>query len=363
MNDLERWMRHALALADRGRGFVEPNPMVGAVVLDSAGTTGRRRLAPEVRRAARRGVRAAKRPANAPAAGRSSSRSNRAATTGRPRPAPTRFCRPASRGSSRRWPTRSRRSPAAGSTMLRDAGVEVHVGLCEAEAQRLNAPYLKLLRTGRPWVHAKWAMTLDGKIATAHRRFEVDQRRGVAPARSRTARPHGRDRRRARNRDRRRPAADGPPAGAASAGARGGAASGDLPERCQLRATARDVPVIVYTARERGETRAGSRATAGGPARRVTPGCHSTRCSPTRPAAVHERAGRRRGGPARLVPRRERGGRVSRLRRAEGRRWPDAPSPVAGSGIERMADALRLVEFTASDRARTCTCTASERSL
>ena len=30
----------------------------------------------------------------------------------------------------------------------------------------MNAPYLKRLRTGRPWVHGKWAMTLDGKIAT-----------------------------------------------------------------------------------------------------------------------------------------------------------------------------------------------------
>ena len=37
MDTLERWMRHALALAEKGRGFVEPNPMVGAVVLDSAG--------------------------------------------------------------------------------------------------------------------------------------------------------------------------------------------------------------------------------------------------------------------------------------------------------------------------------------
>ena len=37
VNDLEHWMRHALDLAERGRGFVEPNPMVGAVVLDAAG--------------------------------------------------------------------------------------------------------------------------------------------------------------------------------------------------------------------------------------------------------------------------------------------------------------------------------------
>ena len=34
-----------------------------------------------------------------------------------------------------------------------------------SEADR-NAPYLKLMAKGRPYVHAKWAMTLDGKIAT-----------------------------------------------------------------------------------------------------------------------------------------------------------------------------------------------------
>ena len=49
---------------------------------------------------------------------------------------------------------------------LQQAGAVVDVGLMESEAGWLNAPYLKLLRTGRPWVIAKWAMTLDGKIAT-----------------------------------------------------------------------------------------------------------------------------------------------------------------------------------------------------
>src|SRR5262249_4579827 len=53
-----------------------------------------------------------------------------------------------------------------GAALLRGAGLTVDVGLCEAEARRLNAPYLKLLASGRPYVHLKWAMTLDGKICT-----------------------------------------------------------------------------------------------------------------------------------------------------------------------------------------------------
>lgn len=53
-----------------------------------------------------------------------------------------------------------------GVELLRAGGVEVEVGLLQTEAMKLNAPYLKLLRTGQPWVIAKWAMSLDGKIAT-----------------------------------------------------------------------------------------------------------------------------------------------------------------------------------------------------
>jgi diaminohydroxyphosphoribosylaminopyrimidine deaminase/5-amino-6-(5-phosphoribosylamino)uracil reductase len=52
---------------------------------------------------------------------------------------------------------------------LEAAGISVEFGLSEREARQLNAPYLKLLTTGRPWVIAKWAMTLDGKLATGAR--------------------------------------------------------------------------------------------------------------------------------------------------------------------------------------------------
>jgi diaminohydroxyphosphoribosylaminopyrimidine deaminase/5-amino-6-(5-phosphoribosylamino)uracil reductase len=49
---------------------------------------------------------------------------------------------------------------------LRAAGLRVDLGLLEVEARSLNAPYRMLVEYRRPWVIGKWAMTLDGKIAT-----------------------------------------------------------------------------------------------------------------------------------------------------------------------------------------------------
>ncbi|EMB16219.1 Riboflavin biosynthesis protein RibD [Rhodopirellula europaea 6C] len=49
---------------------------------------------------------------------------------------------------------------------LRSAGIEVVTGIAKEAGEELLAAYLKRIRTGMPWVIAKWAMSLDGRIAT-----------------------------------------------------------------------------------------------------------------------------------------------------------------------------------------------------
>ena len=53
-----------------------------------------------------------------------------------------------------------------GIAQLRAAGMAVELSELNVAARRLIAPFTKLVTTGQPWVIAKWAMTLDGKIAT-----------------------------------------------------------------------------------------------------------------------------------------------------------------------------------------------------
>jgi len=49
---------------------------------------------------------------------------------------------------------------------LQAVGVEVAVGLMAEEARRLNEAYIPFMLTGKPFVHLKLAVSLDGKIAT-----------------------------------------------------------------------------------------------------------------------------------------------------------------------------------------------------
>ena len=52
-----------------------------------------------------------------------------------------------------------------GVAMLREAGIEVVVGLLEKECRELNRRFMTAHTSGRPWVQLKWAQTADGYIA------------------------------------------------------------------------------------------------------------------------------------------------------------------------------------------------------
>ena len=53
-----------------------------------------------------------------------------------------------------------------GISILREAGIEVTVGICRDEIIKQNRVFLKYITAGFPWVMLKYAMTLDGKIAS-----------------------------------------------------------------------------------------------------------------------------------------------------------------------------------------------------
>ena len=54
-----------------------------------------------------------------------------------------------------------------GVQILKDAGIEVEVGICEDEAHPLNDGFLKAMATGMPYVRLKIASSLDGRTAMA----------------------------------------------------------------------------------------------------------------------------------------------------------------------------------------------------
>lgn len=156
-------MRQALRLAERGRGRVEPNPMVGCVLV-----RGGKVLAEGWHRrfgGAHAEVEALRRCKDA--------RGATAYVTLEPccHWGKTPPCTDALIAARVRRVVTAMRDPnpvvhGGGITKLREAGIRVDVGTLTAEAAALNATFIKLTQQGRPWVILKWAQSIDGKIAT-----------------------------------------------------------------------------------------------------------------------------------------------------------------------------------------------------
>src|SRR5207253_10826843 len=148
------WMAQALALAERGRGHVEPNPLVGAVVVRDGHL---------VSEGWHQRYGEAHAEINALSAAGDAVHGATLYVTLEPccHHGKTPPCTDAVLRSGVRRVVAAMLDPfpqvsGKGAELLCAAGVTVDVGLCEAEARRLNAPYLKLLATGRPYVTAKW---------------------------------------------------------------------------------------------------------------------------------------------------------------------------------------------------------------
>jgi diaminohydroxyphosphoribosylaminopyrimidine deaminase/5-amino-6-(5-phosphoribosylamino)uracil reductase len=161
-----RFLRRALALARRGRGETNPNPMVGCVIVRAGRVVGegwhRRAGGPHAEAIAL--LQAGARARGATLYVNLEPCSHLAKRTPPCAPAIVRA------GIARVVASMADPNPAVrgrGFAALRRAGVRVTTGVMAEEAAALNSVFVGAQRRQRPFVVLKAAMTLDGRIATA----------------------------------------------------------------------------------------------------------------------------------------------------------------------------------------------------
>jgi diaminohydroxyphosphoribosylaminopyrimidine deaminase/5-amino-6-(5-phosphoribosylamino)uracil reductase len=158
------WMRRALQLAALADGHTSPNPLVGAVVLDAAGT-----LVGEGFHA-----RAGDPHAEVGALAQAGERAKGGTLVvtlepcchhGRTPPCVEAVMAAGIRRVVLALTDPDPRVAGGGLQRLRDAGLEVIPGVLEAEAAHQNRAFVHRVQMGRPWGLLKWAMSLDGRTA------------------------------------------------------------------------------------------------------------------------------------------------------------------------------------------------------
>jgi len=164
---IERSMKEALDLAARGRFRVEPNPTVGAIVLAADGSVAGRGFH------ARWGGPHAEAAALTEAGTRARGGTlivtlEPCANEGKKTPA----CAPAviAAGIARVVAGCEDPNPATAgraASAFAAAGVRYETGVLRGECVRAISRYERHLRLDRPWIVAKWAMSMDGRIADA----------------------------------------------------------------------------------------------------------------------------------------------------------------------------------------------------
>jgi diaminohydroxyphosphoribosylaminopyrimidine deaminase / 5-amino-6-(5-phosphoribosylamino)uracil reductase len=160
-----RWMRQALLEAALGRGAVEPNPLVGAIIVRDGHLVGaghhERFGGPHAE------INALKQAGDKALGATLYVTLEPCCHFGKTPPCTDAIL---AAGIARVVVAMSDPFPKVnghGLAVLEAGGLKIESGCEAASARSLNAPYLKRLITGMPFVLAKWAMTLDGKTAVA----------------------------------------------------------------------------------------------------------------------------------------------------------------------------------------------------
>lgn len=161
----QRWMRQAIALAQKGVGFVNPNPLVGAVIVKDGVVVGQgyhqRYGGPHAEVHAVRSANCDLTGATVyvtlepcshhgktpPCADLLIEQKVGRVVIGSPDPNPL--------------------VAGRGAQKLRDAGITVETGFLQDECDAINRVFFHYITTKTPYVVLKTAMSLDGKIATA----------------------------------------------------------------------------------------------------------------------------------------------------------------------------------------------------
>jgi diaminohydroxyphosphoribosylaminopyrimidine deaminase / 5-amino-6-(5-phosphoribosylamino)uracil reductase len=168
-SDLDHyWMQRALELARRGIGVTSPNPAVGCVILDRAGQVigegwHEYDLLDHAEIVALK--EAQQHAADRVRGGTAYVTLEPCSITGRTPPCTNALIQS---GLARVVAATIDPNPAIagnGIAALRAAGMQVEVGVCQAEARRLNEGFARWVQHHRPFVLMKVAMTLDARIA------------------------------------------------------------------------------------------------------------------------------------------------------------------------------------------------------
>jgi diaminohydroxyphosphoribosylaminopyrimidine deaminase/5-amino-6-(5-phosphoribosylamino)uracil reductase len=162
----DEFMRRALELAERGWGQTAPNPMVGAVIVRDGVVVGEGWH--EIYGGAHAEINALRAAGDAAAGATLYTTLEPCNHIGKTPP-----CADAVIEAHIARVVAATRDPgvesAGGAEKIRAAGIAVDMGVLEAEARELNAPFFHSFVSDRPWVTLKLALSIDGAIADSQR--------------------------------------------------------------------------------------------------------------------------------------------------------------------------------------------------